>query len=105
MILAEASNTLELIVALVGAAGTLIGAIIALIQAIKAKNYKKAKEEGMRLLTTTVKVIDAVKKNTDGDAREILKTALKSAGGQLDSMGLKAAMDSKLKELGVDDKS
>jgi hypothetical protein len=93
------------IIAILGSITTIVTTILAIIKHIKAKNYKGAVDEGSKLLQTVASTIDEIKNKTTGDGRGVVKTALKNAGGVLDSMGLKSKMDAKLKELGLDDKS
>lgn len=94
------------IIALMGAVGTLIASIIAIIKHIKAGKYVAAIEEGDALLQGTVIVIDGIKKGvTTKDSRDALSVGLKDMGKTLGCLGLKDKMDTKLKELGLDDKS
>jgi len=109
MVLLEASSVLqniELIISIVLALITIGTTIYAIYQKIKAGDYKGAKEEAEKLLGESVKVVDKVKKVTDGmDARVLVKDVLRDHGSSLSELGLKEKMDAKLKELGLDDQS
>ena len=108
-VLLEASPVLEniyVIISIVMALATVCTTVYAIYQKIKAGDFKGAKEEADKLLTEGVRVVDKIKKVTDGmDARCLVKDALKDHGETLDGLGLKEKMDAKLKELGLEDKS
>jgi len=81
----------------------LIGLCIAIYFAIKAGNTSTALLKIGQLFEVAAGVIDAVKDKSTGDARSLVSSILKDAGKDMDAKGIKDMMDSKLKELGLDE--
>lgn len=117
MVLLEASSALQnvyLIIAIIGALVALVTTIWGIVQKIRAGNWKGAAEDAQKagkqlgdLLNHTTHAINKMKMNTVGvgQARSVVRQVLKNTGQDLEAAGLRSAMDAKLKELGLNDKS
>jgi hypothetical protein len=109
VVLLEASSALQnvyLIISIVMALITLGTIVWGIIQKIKAGDWKGAAQDADKLLKEGVTVIDKIKKTTDGmDSRHLITDVLKDHGEKLNGLGLKGLMDTKLRELGLDDKA
>jgi hypothetical protein len=85
---------------------TIISIILAIIFKLKAGDWKGAAEEAGKLNTECAKALDTIKNKTEGTpARAVVADTLKATGAELEKVGLKGAMDAKLRELGLAEKS
>jgi len=113
----EASTALQNIYLIIGiiASVTALGMTVwGIIQKVKAGNFKglaadlaKAGKQTDDLLGHATSALNQIKVDTSGveNARAIVRKTLKNTGMDLEAAGLKALMDAKLKELGLDNKS
>lgn len=92
-----------MVTTIVSGAIAIIGLGIGIYYCIKAGNTSAALHKAGQLFEVAAGLVDAVKKNTTGDARSMVAGLLKDAGKDMDAKGIKDLMDAKLRELELDE--
>ena len=93
------------IIAVVSLVVGLVGLVAGVYFKIRAGKVSEALADIGRLFTTAAYVIDSIKGEVDGEARCQVTKILKGAGKELESQGLKEAMDESLRKMGLNEKS